>query len=348
MINKKLFNDIGIIGFAGYIPVWRIKTSEIAQVWGEEAEQIIGSLGIKEKSVASLDEDCITMAYQAAYQAIKEAKIKPQRIGALFIGSESHPYSVKPSGVTVAGALKMTHNFFCSDLEFACKAGTTGLQIVASLLEAGLIDYGLAIGSDKAQAQPGDVLEYTAAAGSAAFVLGKKKSEIKIKIKTFSSFASDTPDFWRRDGEKYPSHSGRFTGEPGYFYHLEQACKRFLKTYKLKPKDFDFAIFHLPNLKFPRRIAKILGFAQEQIAPSLEFTQEVGNTYSASSLLGLLATLKEAKPGQQIFLASYGSGAGSDVFWLEASQNFKASKTSLVKKTIDIDYPTYLRFQKIL
>lgn len=347
MINKKLFKNIGIVGFGAYVPVWRLKIGEIAHVWGEDAEQIIDSLGIKEKSVASFDEDCITMAYQAADKAVKMAEIKPYEIGAIFIGSESHPYSVKPSGVTVAQALKMDNDFFCSDLEFACKAGTTGIQIVASLLEAGLIDYGLAIGSDRAQAQPGDVLEYTAGTGAAALLLGKKKTEIKIQIKAFTSFTSDTPDFWRRDGQRYPSHSGRFTGEPGYFYHLENASQKFLKAYRLKPSDFTFAIFHLPNLKFPQRMAKVLGFNHEQILPSLEFTQNIGNTYSASSLLGLIATLKKAKAGQNIFLASYGSGAGSDVFWFKTTKNFKPAKESWVRKRL-IDYPTYLRFQEVI
>lgn len=321
---------------------------EIAQVWGEEGKQIIDSLGIRSKAVASGDEDSLTMAYQAADRALKMAEIEPKKLGAIFVGSESHPYSVKPSGVTVAQALGMDEDYFCSNLEFACKAGTAGLQIVTSMLESDLIDYGLAIASDKAQGRPGDALEYTVGAGSAAFILGKKNSEIKIEIKAFSSFSSDTPDFWRRDGQKYPSHAGRFTGEPGYFYHLENGVRNFLKTYALKPRDFQFAVFHLPNLKFPQKIAKILGFKMAQIQPSLELAAQIGNTYSACSLLGLLGTLVVAKPEQNILLASYGSGAGSDVFWLKLTKNFKKSQKRLIKHTIDIDYPKYLRFQEAI
>ena len=55
----------GIIGYGAYIPYYRIKTSEIARVWGEEPERIENGLGIKEKAVAGIDEDAATIAVSA-------------------------------------------------------------------------------------------------------------------------------------------------------------------------------------------------------------------------------------------------------------------------------------------
>lgn len=308
---------IGIVSYGAYIPHYRIKPSQIAQTWGKEvAEQ-----GISEKAVASYDEDAITLAIEAALKAITSGQIDPLKIGGITVGSESHPYAVKPSSTTVAEILGMGKNFLAADLEFACKAGTAGLQLLSGLISQGKTKYVLAIGSDVAQSKPADVLEYTASSAAAAFVLGKQKTIANIL--DFTSYSSDTPDFWRKDGEKFPSHAGRFTGTPAYFAHVLGASQALLKKLKITPKDFDYAIFHMPNAKFPKEAAKKLGFKEEQLSFGFVVPQ-IGNPYSASSMVGLAATLDVAKPGQKIFMCSYGSGAGSDAFAFEVTAAIKS------------------------
>ncbi|MBU1931488.1 hydroxymethylglutaryl-CoA synthase, partial [Patescibacteria group bacterium] len=265
MIKLKKFKSVGIVGFGAYVPAGRLKLKTIARAWQKDGQEVERSLGLVQKSVADKDEDAITLAVEAAQAALKQAKLDPKKIGAIFIGSESHPYAVKPSGTVVAQALGMDNNYFCADLEFACKAATVGMQIIASMIEAGLIDYGLVIGSDKAQARPGDVLEYTAAAGAAAFILGSRKQEFLAALEHTNSFNSDTPDFWRREGESYPQHAGRFTGEPGYFYHMKKCLQGFLKQTQQQPSDFDQVVFHMPNVKFPQKLARTVGFSTDQL-----------------------------------------------------------------------------------
>ena len=78
-----------------------------------------------------------------------------------------------------------------------------------------------------------------------------------------------------------------------------------------KPKDYDYAIFHQPNAKF-QRVAKTLGFTGVQSSGLA--VPKPSNTYSGSSMIRLAATLDVAKPGDRIFVTSFGSGAGSDAF----------------------------------
>ena len=80
-----------------------------------------------------------------------------------------------------------------------------------------------------------------------------------------------------------------------------------------KPSDYTYAVFHQPNGKFPTQAASMLGFSMEQIKPGLAVTY-LGNTYSGASMVGLSAVLDIAKPGDRIFMTSYGSGSGSDSF----------------------------------
>lgn len=334
----------GIVSYGVYIPKFRIKPSQIAHAWGRAGE-VEKSLGVFEKAVASVDEDAITLAVEASLQALQNGQLSPQKIGAIAVGSESHPYAVKPSSTTVAGILGMSQEYLAVDLEFACKAGTAGIQLLSGLVATKKAGHVLAIGSDVAQSKPADVLEYTAGCAAAAFIIGKEN--IIANLVDFTSFSSDTPDFWRRDNEKFPSHAGRFTGSPAYFTHVLGASNLMLKKVKMTPSDFDFCVFHMPNAKFPKEAAKRLGFTNTQLEPGF-VVPYIGNPYSASSLVGLAATLDVAKPGDKIFICSYGSGAGSDAFVFEVTANIKTHQ-KLNKETVasQIKHKTYIDYSLI-
>ncbi|MDE4908726.1 hydroxymethylglutaryl-CoA synthase [Methanogenium marinum] len=302
---------VGIITYGAYIPRYRIKTEEIARVWGANGAEIAAGLGVKEKSVPDLDEDTITMSVEAARYALARRDISRDAIGAIYVGSESHPYAVKPSSATVGEAIGATPVMTAADFEFACKAGTAGIQTCMGMVMSGMIKYGCAIGADTAQGAPGDALEYTASAGGAAIFIGE--DDPIAEINHTCSFTTDTPDFWRREGQIYPSHGGRFSGDPAYFKHVQGAAHLMLDQMGTVPSDYDYAIFHQPNAKFPRRVSKMLGFTAEQIGPGLPVPR-LGNTYSGAVPVGISATLDVAKPGDRIFVTSYGSGAGSDAF----------------------------------
>ncbi|MCL4365172.1 MAG: hydroxymethylglutaryl-CoA synthase [Candidatus Marsarchaeota archaeon] len=339
----------GIVGYGVHIPIYRIRVEDIARVWNEDAESIKKGLGIKEKSVPGRDEDAATIAVEAARRAVRHAGIDAHSIGAIYVGSESHPYAVKPTATIVSAALEAGNRLMAADLEFACKAGTAGLQMVMGLIDSGMIKYGMSIGSDTSQGRPGDALEYTASAGGGAFILGREKNEIIADIIKTVSFTSDTPDFWRREGAGFPSHGGRFTGEPGYFRHIVHATKMLFEETGFKNSDFDYAVFHQPNGKFPIGVAAQLGFTDAQIKNGL-LTPIIGNTYSGASMIGLAATLDVARPGQKILVTSFGSGAGSDSFAIEVTDNIESKRKNL-EKVMDIvnkdrtyiDYSVYLK-----
>lgn len=336
-----------ILSFGRSIPSLRIEAKTIAEQWKRGMEQADG-LGIIEKAVAAADEDAFTLAWEAAEQALETGDIDRQKIGAIFAGSESHPYAVKPTSAMLVSSLKV--NPFCraADLEFACKAGTAAMQIVAAMVESKQIELGLAIGTDTAQSKPGDTLEYSAAAGAAAFVLGlptKKEPGLCALEKTLS-YTTDTPDFWRGTKDKYPTHAGRFTGEPGYFHHTETATKKILAEANLKASDIDHVILHMPNAKFPEQAAKKLGFTKEQLALGF-IVPTIGNAYSACSPLGLTFVLEYAKKDQKILLVSYGSGAGSDAFLFTMLRD-GVPLPPRGEEPKKISYGEYLQAQKVL
>ncbi len=337
---------IGIEGYGAYIPCYRLPTTEISRVWHGG-----GSGANREKAVASGDEDTTTMAVEAARVALNMAGVG-RNVGAIFVGTESKVYAVKPTSTIVAQALGC-HSVLAADFEFACKAGTEAMQVISGLVGSGMIEHGVAIAMDTAQGRPGDELEFTAASGGAAYVIGRVGKNSIAKIQGSVTYVSDTGDFWRRQGEKYPRHLSRFTGEPAYFHHVETAVRNLFAEFKVKPSDFEYAVFHQPNPRFPVEAAARLGFTMKQIETGL-LNSMIGNTYSGSSPLGLAAVLDVAKPGDRILLCSFGSGAGSDAFIIETQQGLVEKRKvgvpvrELIENCTRIDYGMYSKYREKL
>lgn len=348
MSDKNLLKPsrpVGIIGYGAYVPRYRLPATEVARIWtaGE------GGLPIKEKAVAGIDEDVATMSIEAARNALARAAISPNEIRAVWVGSESHPYAVKPTSTIVAEAIGAVPEVQAADWQFACKAGTEAMVAAIGFIGSGMANYAMAIGMDIAQGKPGDALEYTAGAGGAAYILGPAESALAT-INGSYSYVTDTPDFWRRAYQKYPEHGQRFTGEPAYFEHSTQAANALMSAMDTTAQDYTYAVFHQPNTKFPQRVAGMLGFTKEQIAPGL-LVPVIGNTYAGAAIIGLTATLDIAEPGDRILLVSFGSGAGSDAFDLQVTEAIQERRdlaprtTDYIARRTEIDYATYTRFR---
>lgn len=335
----------GIVGYGVYTSRFRIKSSGL------------------ERAVPFLDEDSVTAAVESGKLSLIHSGLDSSLVGKVYVGSESNPYAVKPIASKVAQVLELgekdgdMQGVDAVDTEFACKAGTSMFKDASALVSypnSG-IKNAMVIGADNSQAAPkgcpGGELDAFVGYGGAAFIIGKQ--DVIAEIEGWYSCTSDTPDFWRRDGEPYPMHGGRFTGDPAYFKHIRKSACKLMERLNLKATDINYFVPHQPNPTFPVRIAKELGFKDEQYMPSL-MINKFGNTYSGCSLIGLAAILDVAKPDERILVASYGSGAGSDAYLLRTTSQLidkRARQKINVKFLADnpfieyLDYNTYRRLK---
>lgn len=344
---QKEYNTPGIVGYGVYTPKFRIKE------------------GLMERSVPYIDEDAVTGAVEAGKLALIHSGVSQSLVGKVYVGSESNPYAVNPIASKVAQVLKLgneekadgVQSVDAIDTEFACKAATSMFKDAASLVyyPKKCTAFAMVIGSDNSQAAPrselGGELDHFVGFGAGAFIFGMH--DVIAEIESWYSCTSDTPDFWRRDLQAYPRHGGRFTGEPAYFKHVLKACRTLMGQLNLKLEDIDYFVPHQPNLRFPIKVAKQLGFKEEQYLPSLKVAN-FGNAYSGSSPIGLAAVLDVAEPDERILLVSYGSGAGSDAYSF-VTTNQILEKRSRQKFTIRhqinnenlqyVDYHTYRRLK---
>ncbi|MEM2925160.1 MAG: hydroxymethylglutaryl-CoA synthase, partial [Methanocellales archaeon] len=310
-VPKRISSKAGIIGYGVHIPKFRISMEEVAKFVKEDPELLKQSTMFIEKAVLNWDQDSTTMAVDAARNALLHAGIDGEEIDAIYFGSESKPYAVKASAITVAEAIGATPKVKAYDIESACKAATSAIPDAIAVVESERFKFrnAMVIGSDNSQAREGDALDPTSGTAAAAFIIGKK--DVIARLEGYAPYATDIPDFWRRDGEPFPKHGGRFTGEPAYFKHIIGACELLFSELGIEGKDIDHAVFHMPTGKFPFKAAKRLGIDEEKLKYSFN-APYIGNSYSACGLVGLASVLDHAGDNEVILLAQYGSGAGAD------------------------------------
>lgn len=326
---------VGIASYGHYVPNLRMEIGVLAEQWGlgETLERVYRLNGRSMVAVNALDEDTVTLSIEAAERAMARAgALRPTSI---LIGSESHPYAVKPSGVVVAEALGLAPDVFVVDLEFACKGGTAAVFLSLGMVESGRVPSALAIGADCPQSAPGSLLEASVGAGASAFVLASGDAVI-ASIDHVAAASSDATDFWRRDGEQFPSVVGKFSAEVGYAEHTRRVVESLLSATGSKPEDYQYLCLHQPYPSLPLAVAKGLGFKRPQVQPGV-VAGKIGNTYSSACLLGLCNVLDQASPGDKIMLVSFGSGAGSDGFVMTvepAIEAYRAAGAGLGLETV--------------
>ena len=345
MMPNKEYDFPGIVGYGVYTSRFRIKEAGL------------------ERAVPFLDEDSVTAAVESGKLALIHSGVDSRFIGKVYAGSESNPYAVKPIAAKVAQVLKLgeeegdLQGVDAVDTEFACKAAVSMFKDACSLVSypRSGIKYAMVVGTDNSQAAPrgcpGGELDTFVGYGSGAYIFGK--NDVIAQVEGWYSCTSDTPDFWRRDGEPFPMHGGRFTGDPAYFKHVRKASSKLMEQLNLKPTDLNYFVPHQPNPAFPVRMAKELGFREEQYLPSLQ-VNKVGNTYSGCVPVGLASILDVAQPEELILVVSYGSGAGSDAYLLRTTSQI-VDKRKRQKITVKfqaenpfveyVDYTTYRRLK---
>jgi hydroxymethylglutaryl-CoA synthase len=338
--------EVGIAGYGAYVPRLRVRTADISATWRVRGA---AAPAVAEKSVPAADEDVVTMAIEAARTALERSGTDLDAIGAVWVGTESKPYAVKPSATIVAEALGITPHVVAADMEFACKAGSEAMQAAVAFVGSSMVEAALAIGMDTAQSKPGDALEYTAGCGGAAYLFTGAADALAV-VEASISHVTDTPDFFRREAAHYPEHGGRFTGEPSYFRHTLAASRKLLAEVGSEAKDYAHAVFHQPVPKFVEKAAAELGFTSRQIRTGL-VAPRMGNAYAGSSLLGLAAVLDVARPGDRVFFCSYGSGAGSDAFSFRVTERIAERRRGpsvvdyLERRRLVDGYGQYLRLR---
>lgn len=170
---------IDALGFA--LPRLVLPMQVFAEGRGMEFEKLRFGLGLEDMAVPDADEDCVTLAAQAAWSVLEQHGLAPHEIGRIYLGTESAVDAAKPSATYVHGLLeaRFAANYgprslaHCDalDMTFACAGGVDALLNSADWVRAGRGRKALVIAADVAKYAPHSPGEYTQGAGAVALLV---------------------------------------------------------------------------------------------------------------------------------------------------------------------------------
>jgi 3-hydroxy-3-methylglutaryl CoA synthase/uncharacterized OB-fold protein len=329
---------VGIVSYGSYVPYRRLKRSAIAEVLGIPAEK-------GERSVASFDEDSVSMAVEAARDALASAPGVP--IDALFFATTTPPYADKLNAALVGAAARLPLEMRAADSTGSVRAGLAALLQGADAVRGGARN-ALVTMADARLAAPEAKAERTNGDGAVAFVVGSE--HVVAEVVATASLTREFLDGWRGADEAFPhSWEERFALTQAYAPLLGQVVQAALAKAKVAPADLATVVLDCPNPRAVADVAKRAKLDPAKVADPLLLT--VGQTGAAHAGLMLANVLAAAKPGDLILVAVAADGA--DAVVLRATDAVASSRQTrsvgrLIESKGNVGYGTYLKWREIL
>ena len=290
---------IGITGYGGYIPRLRMERAAIAAAHKWMAPSL-RSLGKGRRAFCSWDEDSVTMAVEAARDAIGDGAV--DRLGKLLFASTMMPFADMQNAALIRGALGLGDDTRTVDIGQSQRAGT------AALLEALTGDAmrdTLVIASDRPRGKPASTQEISFGAGAAAFTVGRD-NVLATLIGSASSSAVFVDHFRSADNKYDYFWEERWIRDEGYLKIVPPVVAAALKGAQVQPGDVQHFVMASPLRGMVAGVAKKLGLKAGVEADPLE--DNCGYSGSAHVMLMLAATLEKAAPGDLVLVVGFGQG----------------------------------------
>jgi len=331
----------GIASYGAYIPLYRLNRPDIKAAW----DSMLPIPG--EKAVASYDEDSITMAVAAGRDCLKG--MDPKKVDRLYFASTTSPYKEKQAASVVAGALGLGKETITMDFAGSLRSGTNAIRAALDAVEAGSAECVMVTCGEMRLGAPNGDKEMSFGDGAAALLV--TKSDVAVEAVGSYHVFQEFHDMWRSQDDKFVRFwEERFVREAGYLRVVPPAVAAALQKCNLAPGDVTKAAIYAPDPRLLGMAGGKMGFdPMAQLQDPLYMT--VGNTGSALSLMMLVASLEDAKSGDNLLCAGYGDGC--DVFVLKVTDGIekikdrRGIKRHLESKKI-IPYMKYVQWRGLM
>jgi len=229
----------GIDDISIYIPRLYLDAGDFAKARGLDPEKLERGLGIGQMAIVDTNQDPACLAANACLKVMQKNKLTPDKIGRLYVATESSFDESKAMNSYVIGMLEQVYGGdtfgHCGGIEckFACVSGSYALYDNTNWIRAGESEdkYALVVVSDIAKYDLGSSGEVTQGAGAIAMLLNEKPRLLSFDPKVTSTSIKNEYDFYRPFGIETPIVHGQYSN----LLYLIQV-KNALIDYKRKVK----------------------------------------------------------------------------------------------------------------
>ncbi len=320
----------GIVRYGSYVPYSRLSRAAFGAGKGERA-------------IAGFDEDAVSMAVEAARDALRGAPA----IEALAFATTSPPYAEKLNAATIQAALQLTSRVRSFELGSSSRMGLAALLLGCDIAATGKRT--LVCASDVVIGAPGGARESASGDAAAAFVTGPDAEAAAVLIGSASS-TLELLDTWRLPEDRFAKSWEERFGADVMAPLVADTATRALADAKVQPTDVSVVIADASNPRALGGLPKALRLKPEQLADPL--ASSVGRSGVAHAMLVLARTLDGAKPGDRILVLSLADGCDAAVF--EVTSRIAQARPPhsvdawIASKRADVAYNAYLKWRGIL
>lgn len=335
---------IGAVSYGAYIPWYRMERKLIysAMGWLNSATYQPG-----EKAIANCDEDSITMAVAASIDCLDG--FDRSSIDGVYFATTTAPYKERLNAEIIATALNLRADIQAVDFTGSTKAGTSALISACNAVKTGAARNILVCASDNRLGKPGGAQEEAFGDGAAALLLGEK--DIIANLGESHSVSYDFMGDWRAADDKFNrAWEERWIRDEAYSKFIAEAIAGLAKKCNLDPKNVAKVCYPCLFIRDHPAIGKGLGLDAAQIQEPMFTT--IGNTGAAYPLMLLVAALEDAKPKNNVIVASFGNGSDALLFQATERINEIRGRKKGIKKHLSIknyltSYEKYAAFRDI-
>ncbi|KQL36210.1 3-oxoacyl-ACP synthase [Bacillus sp. FJAT-25509] len=298
--------NAGILGIGSYVPEKKLTNYDLEQMMDTSDEWIVSRTGIKERRIASDEQDTSDLAYEAAVEALKDANVKAEELDLILVGTVT-PDKSFPSVACVIQEKLGAKNAAAMDISAACAGFIYGVVTAAQFVNTGTYSRILVIGAEKLTKIVNWEDRNTAVLfgdGAGAAVIGPVSEGRGIL--SYELGADGTGGKHLYKGGDHLIMNGREVFKFAV-RQMGDSCESVLKLAGLTKEEVDFLIPHQANTRIMDAARERLQLPKEKMSVIID---RHGNTSSSSIPIALVEEYKKGNVKEDDVLVLVGFGGG--------------------------------------
>jgi 3-hydroxy-3-methylglutaryl CoA synthase len=302
-------STVGLSAWGAYAPRLRLQRKAMTAANAWIAPNLAGKAR-GERTMANWDEDSLTMAVEAARDALGPDDDRTH-VDAVFFASSTAPFSDRLNAGIVLEALALERTAASADVTGSQRAGLSALAAALSAVKAGGPRNALVAAGEHRKARAASAQELDYGDGAAAFVVSA--GDTVADFLGHGAYTADFVDHFRGSDQEFDySWEERWIRDEGIIKLVPPAIKQALQSAGIAGTDVTHFCFPCTFSGLAANVAKACGIAPEAVRDNLAAV--MGEAGSAHALVMLAHVLEQAKAGDVIVAAQFGQGAEALVF----------------------------------